>query len=107
MGKHRRSRRSLVRFIWRAMTTSVTDDFLCPLLGHEGKKHRLEWLQVQGWNRVVKYEIPRPCVEALGVDCTPLDRRDERGHQETVWFTSGQAERMRGHRHTYVEAVPA
>lgn len=70
---------------------------------------RLEWVQVQRngdpRSMPVDYEIPRPCVEALGVNCSPLDQRDKRGQQGAVWFTREQANAMRSHRHAYDREV--
>lgn len=98
-----------------ARRIQAPSDFACPLLGHEGERLRLEWLQICSAagpfrfpgdpGRPVIGEIPRSCAEAIGVDCTPLDRRDERGQQGTVWFRSDQSERIHRHRH-YEEATP-
>ena len=81
-------------------------DFRCPLRVRFGDRVRLEWLQI---NRSVdpggpaEYEIPRLCVEALGIDCSGVGRTGADGHTvAAVWFTREQSDRMRRHRHARI-----
>lgn len=56
-----------------------------------------EWLVISGWGNGGQEtgQVPRRVAEALGVDCTPLDRRDSWGRQGTVWFTREQSAALR------------
>ncbi len=55
-----------------------------------------EWMQIRaqagqderGW-------VPRWFAESVGVDCSPLDSRDDQGRQGTVWIRNDQSEALR------------
>jgi hypothetical protein len=68
---------------------------------------REEWVQVMGWGEKDPGWIPRRVLEDMGIDCSPLDRRGDRGKQGTVWFTESQAKRIRDHREFELEADSA
>ena len=74
-----------------------------PLGPHDQVIIRREWVEIRrhassldtasGW-------IPRAVLEALGVDCSPLDRGD------TLWFSRQQSAAMRAHREWHEGAEP-
>lgn len=87
-------------------------DFNCPLTDSGGRGGtvwfppggQVEYLQIQRHGsgllpkyRTVEYEVPRVCAEAIGIDCTAMDRPD-RG---VVWFNREQSEALRSHRHAH------
>jgi hypothetical protein len=77
----------------------MSRDFKCPVKSgpYPGG---IEILEVSGWDRRVKGEIPRACVEALGIDCSAMDRRDHRGEPlGAVWFTEAQSVKLHAHKH--------
>jgi hypothetical protein len=56
-----------------------------------------EWCEITRWGGREPGEIPRGVLEAMGIDCSPLDKRDAYGKQGTVWFTKDQADAIRRH----------
>jgi hypothetical protein len=83
--------------------------FRCPVTTLD---QPLEWVQIQRhgmhWRQAAYAEIPRQCMEAVGINCRPLDERDDRGKQGTVWIRADQSEQLRAHKHLRLlsEATP-
>jgi len=71
-------------------------DFWCPEL-----RAPVDYLQIQGWAGAVAYEVPRKCVEALGIRTLDIPPN---GRGPTIWFTREQAERLRSHKHAVFAA---
>jgi len=74
------------------LIAEMTGDFQCPLSGDE---RQVEYLQISPhtYPPHTKAEVPRVCAEAIGVDCSALERGG------TIWFTNEQSERLAQHRH--------
>jgi hypothetical protein len=61
---------------------------------------RREWVQVCPHGELNRPEhpvgwIPRASLERIGVDCSPLDRRDSGGRQGAIFFTREQSAAIR------------
>jgi hypothetical protein len=63
----------------------------CPLAGAHGP---VDQIIVQGWDREVRYEIPRICAEFLGIAPGVLNAG------QTTWFGPEESTAMREHKHT-------
>ncbi len=77
-------------------------DFVAQRRGrHEvGRTRLMEWVEVSKWGGRHPGWIPRYVLEGMGVDCSPLDRRETwlgKETQGTVWFTASQAKEIRNH----------
>jgi hypothetical protein len=68
-------------------------DFRCPL-HHVAGASLLEWVQIDDHiSRAPVGEVPRICMEALGMDVSPIDRGG------TLWITGEQSARLHAHEH--------
>lgn len=82
---------------WRKWLKKRKREKMAAFLGGGYPQQPWEWMQVKahagdderGW-------VPRWYAESIGVDCSPLDRRDEHGRQGTVWIRSDQSEQLHG-----------
>lgn len=55
-----------------------------------------EWVEIRTWTAPSGW-IPRDVLEGMGIDCSPLDRRDSYGRQGTIWFKKEQSEAISRH----------